>query len=73
MKNHIRVEETSVLYHGLPRFSKNNFLKGLPSKIARRDNNPMKTQKRLIRKHLSYPEMCNTSLNSILTEVLMAI
>lgn len=62
-----------MLYHGPPRFSKNNFLKGLPSKIARRDNNPMKTQKRLIREHLSYPEMCNTSLNSILTEVLVAI
>jgi hypothetical protein len=68
MKNHIQVEKESDLRHGPSRFSRENLNRRYPKRdrFPRRENNFIKSQKKMIREHMSYPEMHTTPLNAII-------
>jgi len=81
MKSHIQVEVASTLRHGPPRFIIDKQSKRSPKRgrLLKRDcspgryNNPKRSQKKLFKKHLSYPVAHASPLNIFLTEVLATI
>lgn len=70
IKNHIWVEEASVLRYVPPCFSKETFPQRSSKwdRSPRRDNNLRKTEKKLISEYLNYPEMHTTPPNTTLTK-----
>lgn len=75
MENHIRVEDASVLLHEPSRFFKENFTERFSKQdhFFMRDNNLIKSKKRLVKGRMTYLEMHTTPLNVILIEIFTAI
>jgi hypothetical protein len=75
MENHIWVEDASVLLHEPSRFFKENFTERFSKQdhFFMRDNNLIKSKKRLVKGRTTYLEMHTTPLNVILIEIFTAI